>query len=68
MRLFAPMSSAFTDRAVRRLLTFFLSGGLLLTASQASAQFRTDEPDFLVLGAGAFDINDDMTAFRMFPS
>ncbi len=62
MRLFAPMSSAFTDRAVRRLLTLFLSGGLLLTASQASAQFRTDEPDFLVLGAGAFDINDDMTA------
>ena len=35
---------------------------LVLSAGTATAQIRTDEPDFLVIGAGAFDIFDDHTA------
>lgn len=35
---------------------------LAVSAGTASAQTGTDEPDFLVLGAGAFDIFDDQTA------
>ncbi len=67
MRLFASfftmIAGGISKRQDRRWLAILLSSGLALTASQASAQvIRTDEPDFLVLGAGGFDINDDMTA------
>jgi len=67
MRLFASILTTFAKRQSRvhggRWLPFIICGLLMLTASQASAQIiRTDEPDFLVLGAGGFDVNDDMTA------
>jgi len=67
MRLFASLltmlAECVTSRLSHRWLPVIFSSVLILTASQASAQvIRTDEPDFLVLGAGAFDINDDMTA------
>ena len=67
MKLFASLSTMLaecvTGKQRHRWLPVMLSGVLVLMASQASAQvIRTDEPDFLVLGAGAFDINDDQTA------
>lgn len=63
MTFFAPRLIAFSGRATGRWLCALAFGLSMLAASQASAQLlRTDEPDFLVLGAGAFDIFDDMTA------
>jgi hypothetical protein len=53
----------FTKKTAGRMLTVIGACWLALSAGQASAQvLRTDEPDFLVVGAGGFDINDDMTA------
>lgn len=61
--LFAPFVSRTGTRASGALLAMAVAGSMVLAAGQASAQvIRTDEPDFLVIGAGAFDINDDQTA------
>ncbi len=67
MKLFAqfiaPLAPRSGVRARGVLLTLAVLGAFALTANQASAQvIRNDEPDFLVFGAGAFDINDDQTA------
>ncbi len=67
MKLFAPsmttQSKSAGARPVLRLLAALATCWIALSVGQASAQvIRTDEPDFLVLGAGAFDINDDQTA------
>lgn len=51
------------DRPVRGGIAVLAAAWLALSATSASAQLiRSDEPDFLVLGAGAFDLLDDMTA------
>ena len=63
MKLSKPRVIVFSAHAASRWLCLLAVGFSALAASQASAQLlRTDEPDFLVLGAGAFDIFDDMTA------
>lgn len=51
-RLFAPLSSIVLALAV-----------VLLLAAPAKAQLR-DDPDFLAISAGAFDVDDDETTFE----
>jgi len=58
----APTARAGRQRRARGAVAFT---ALLLSAGSAAAQEAYREPDFITIGAGAFDFDDDMTAAEL---